>query len=79
MNLTSMLSVLPTKYAKFLTSLVGALVLYVQLYGFVWKPVPAVYFIAASLGVMAVPNKAAAPAPPVPAPAPPPAPPAANM
>lgn len=75
MNLsTTMLSMLPAKYAKFITSLAGLLVIYLQMYGATWHLVPAVTAIGAALGVAGVPNKATTLAPPVNAPpAPPPA------
>lgn len=68
MNLASLLKDIPAKYAKMITSLVSGLVIYLQTYGATWHLVPAVMFIAAALGVMGVPNKAATPAPPAPAP-----------
>lgn len=75
MNLSSLLKDIPARYAKFLASLVGQLVVYLQLYGATWHLVPAVIMIAAALGIMATPNKAATTA--LPAPAPPVAPPGA--
>jgi hypothetical protein len=56
-------SLLPAQYAKFITSLVGLLVIYLQDYGATWHLVPAVLAIAAALGVAGVPNapKPAAP------------------
>lgn len=67
---TTLLSVLPAKYAKFLTSLGGLLVVYLQMYGSTWHLVPAVTAIGAALGVLGVPNTGKAPAP-VAQPAPP--------
>ena len=62
---------LPAQYAKFLTAIVGIVVVYLQWkYGAsdtTWLPV--VLGAAAALGVYAVPN-AAPPAPAVPAPVP---------
>ena len=62
---------LPAQYAKFLTAIVGNVVVYLQWkYGAsdtTWLPV--VLGAAAALGVFAVPN-AAPPAPPAPAPVP---------
>jgi hypothetical protein len=63
MNLAAMI---PAQYAKFITSLAGLLVVYLQLYGATWHLVPAVTAIGAALGVLGVPN-APKPAPPVPA------------
>lgn len=50
------LTVIPAQYAKFIASLIGALVLYLQRYGAAWHLVPAVMALAASLGVAGVPN-----------------------
>lgn len=62
MNLTSLL---PAQYAKFITSLAGLLIVYLQMYGASWHLVPAVTAIGAALGVLGVPN---APKPVRPAP-----------
>jgi len=53
MNLASLI---PSQYAKFITSAVGLLVVYLQAYGAVWHLVPAVLGMASALGVMGVPN-----------------------
>lgn len=47
---------LPAQYAKFLTSIAGQAIVYLQLYGASWHLVPALTGIAVSLGVLAVPN-----------------------
>lgn len=47
------------RYGKFITSLVGVLVLYLQSYGATWHLVPAIMALAAALGVMGVPNATA--------------------
>lgn len=47
---------IPAQYAKFLTSLVGLAVVYLQSYGATWHLVPAITGIAAALGVFGVPN-----------------------
>lgn len=60
---TAVLSALPAKYAKFLTSLGGLLISYLQLYGATWHLVPAVTAIGAALAVLGVPNKTTTPVP----------------
>lgn len=47
---------LPAQYSKFITALIGALVLYLQKYGATWYLVPAVSSLSASLAVLGVPN-----------------------
>lgn len=47
---------LAAPYRKFVASLVGLFVVYVQDYGFTWHAVPAIIGIAAALGVYGVPN-----------------------
>jgi hypothetical protein len=59
----TLLTTLPAQYAKFIASLVGNLLVYLQLYGPAWHLVPAVTAIAVSLGVAGVPNTKPAPAP----------------
>jgi hypothetical protein len=51
---------LPAQYAKFITSLAGLLVTYLQLYGGTWHLVPAFTAIGAALAVLGVPNATAA-------------------
>ena len=55
---------LPARYAKFLTSVAGQAVVYLQIYGTSWHLVPAVTMIAAAAGVLAVPNAPKAAPPP---------------
>jgi GH25 family lysozyme M1 (1,4-beta-N-acetylmuramidase) len=59
-------TLLPAKYAKFLTSLFGLFVVYVQSYGWHWATVPAITAIGAALGVLGVPNAVPPPAPAAP-------------
>lgn len=54
MNLT--VRGIPAQYAKFLTSLAGLLIAYLQMYGATWHLVPAVTAIGAALAVLGVPN-----------------------
>jgi hypothetical protein len=58
MNLASLV---PARYAKFIASLIGLLVVYLEEYGATWHLVPAVIAMGAALGVFGVPN---APKPP---------------
>lgn len=55
-----MINLIPARYAKFITSLVGVFILYIEMYGATWHFVPAMLSVAASLGVMGVPNAAKA-------------------
>jgi hypothetical protein len=64
---TAALQVLPAKYAKFITSLIGLLVIYLEMYGATWHLVPAAIAISAALGVMGVPNKTSVTPPVTPA------------
>lgn len=49
-------SLIPARYAKAITSLVGLLITYLQMYGATWHLVPAVTAVAAALAVLGVPN-----------------------
>jgi hypothetical protein len=52
----NLLKGIPSQYAKFITSLVGLLITYLQLYGATWHLVPAMTAIGAALAVLGVPN-----------------------
>ena len=54
----NLVALLPARYAKAITSLIGSLIVYLQLYGATWHLVPAMTMIAAGLGVAGVPNAA---------------------
>lgn len=52
----NLLKTVPAQYSKFLASLTGLLLIYLEQYGANWHLVPAVTALAASLGVLGVPN-----------------------
>ncbi len=66
--MTIRFTALPAQYAKFITSLAGLAVVYIQQYGLVWQTVPALTGIGAALAVLGVPNAPKPSAAPAPAP-----------
>jgi hypothetical protein len=47
---------IPAQYSKYIASLIGLLITYLQFYGATWHLVPAVTAFGAALAVLGVPN-----------------------